>query len=196
MRKRFTSLALVATLMSMFILTPAVPADAQGQGQGRGQNRGGLVLDNVTGPILGGAGGTFTGTATITRLQYRQDRLLADGVLTGTVGGQQVDQQFRDVPLDLTSSARQGAAPETDMALKQVGGCDILNLDLGPIFLDLLGLQVDLDPVVLDITAVPGPGNLLGNLLCALVGLLDPGSGLGDLINDLLGIINRILSRL
>ena len=51
--------------------------------------------------------------------------------------------------------------------------CDILFLDIGPIFLEVLGLEVDLSEIVLDINAVAGPGNLLGNLLCALVGLLD-----------------------
>ena len=42
--------------------------------------------------------------------------------------------------------------------------CPILNLSLGPINLDLLGLNVDTSPSCLDITAVPGPGALLGNL--------------------------------
>ena len=51
--------------------------------------------------------------------------------------------------------------------------CQILFLDLPPIFLDVLGLQVDLSAIQLDITAVTGPGNLLGNLLCELVGILD-----------------------
>ena len=67
--------------------------------------------------------------------------------------------------------------------------CDILNLDLGPLYLDVLGLVVDLSDVQLDITAEPGPGNLLGNLLCAVAGLLDgPGGGLGNLLNRLLGL--------
>jgi hypothetical protein len=58
----------------------------------------------------------------------------------------------------------------------QNGGqeCPILFLDLGPIFLDLLGLQLDISPITIELTAVRGPGNLLGNLLCALVGILDP----------------------
>jgi len=51
--------------------------------------------------------------------------------------------------------------------------CPILFLDVGPIFLDLLGLQVDVSQIVIDITAVAGEGNLLGNLLCAVAGLLD-----------------------
>ena len=67
--------------------------------------------------------------------------------------------------------------------------CTILDLDLGPLHLDLLGLVVDLNEVQLDITAVPGAGNLLGNLLCAVAGLLDrdgPLQGIGALLNRLL----------
>jgi hypothetical protein len=51
----------------------------------------------------------------------------------------------------------------------------ILNLVFGPLDLNLLGLQVHLDRVVLNITAQPGAGNLLGNLLCAVAGLLNGG---------------------
>jgi hypothetical protein len=47
-------------------------------------------------------------------------------------------------------------------------------------------------------TAIPGPGNLLGNLLCAVAGLLDqgPSGGLGGVLNELLSIINRLLGGL
>lgn len=67
--------------------------------------------------------------------------------------------------------------------------CDILTLDLGPLHLDVLGLVIDLNEINLDITAVPGAGNLLGNLLCAVAGLLDgngPLQGIGALLNRLL----------
>ena len=69
--------------------------------------------------------------------------------------------------------------------------CPILHLDLGPLNLDVLGLQVDLSEVILDITAVPGAGNLLGNLLCAVVGLLDPSS-----LSQLVTLPNQILDLL
>ena len=36
--------------------------------------------------------------------------------------------------------------------------CNVLHLVLGPLDLNLLGLNVHLDKVVLDITAVPGAG--------------------------------------
>jgi hypothetical protein len=55
------------------------------------------------------------------------------------------------------------------------GTCQILDLILGPLHLDLLGLVVDLygrtkrDPVQVTITGEPGHG-LLGDLLCSLAG--------------------------
>ena len=75
--------------------------------------------------------------------------------------------------------------------------CEILNLVLGPLHLDVLGLVVDLNQVVLNITAVQGAGNLLGNLLCAITGLLDAGSlgqELVNLLNQLLGVSRRALT--
>jgi hypothetical protein len=67
--------------------------------------------------------------------------------------------------------------------------CQILHLDLGPLSLNLLGLQVDLSRVVLDITAQAGAGNLLGNLLCAVAGLLDNPGGLANLLNQILAAL-------
>jgi hypothetical protein len=68
--------------------------------------------------------------------------------------------------------------------------CTILDLDLGPLDLDLLGLVVALDEVNLDVTAVPGAGNLLGNLLCAVAGLLDRGGPL----TAISALLNRLLT--
>ena len=68
----------------------------------------------------------------------------------------------------------------------------ILHLELGPLDLDLLGLAVHLDRVVLDISAVPGAGNLLGNLLCSVVNLLNGGGAL----TQIAGLLNQILALL
>lgn len=76
-----------------------------------------------------------------------------------------------------------------------VDPCQVLDLTLGPLHLDLLGLVVDLNQVHLTITAVNGPGNLLGNLLCAVTHLLDGTGGLTALQN-LLNQINMILANL
>ena len=45
------------------------------------------------------------------------------------------------------------------------------------------------------ITAERGPCNLLGNLLCAVAGLLDNGAN-GNAIQNLLNQINAIIARL
>lgn len=77
---------------------------------------------------------------------------------------------------------------------------NILHLSLGPVNLSLLGLNVTLDnckggPVTVDITAIPGPGNLLGNLLSSLDNLLNnPGSPVGGILtqlNKILGIVTK-----
>lgn len=72
-------------------------------------------------------------------------------------------------------------------------GVLILNLRLGSLDLKLLGLRVQLSQVNLDITAVPGSSNLIGNLLSQVAKLLDGnGNALGklaDLLNDILGAL-------
>jgi hypothetical protein len=76
--------------------------------------------------------------------------------------------------------------------------CQILNLTLGPLDLNLLGLQVHLNQVVLNITAESGNGNLLGNLLCAVAGLLNgtPTGTITGLLTQLTSLLNQILSAL
>ena len=101
-----------------------------------------------------------------------------------------VDQAF-SVPMSL------GRPGDTGGTLQPVAmvTCPILHLDLGPLNLNLLGLTVDLSEVILDVNAVSGAGNLLGNLLCALTGLLDlPGAFAA--ITQILGTVNNILSGL
>ena len=82
-------------------------------------------------------------------------QLVANGVFQGTatIGG--VTQQITTTVSAVLTSTQQG------------GSCQILDLVLGPLHLDLLGLVVDLNQVHLTITAERGPGNLLGNLLCS-----------------------------
>lgn len=72
--------------------------------------------------------------------------------------------------------------------------CDVLHLVLGPLDLDLLGLEIHLNRVVLDIVARTGAGNLLGNLLCAITGLLD--GGLGGQLGRLTRLLDRVLDGL
>jgi len=73
--------------------------------------------------------------------------------------------------------------------------CSILHLELGPLDLTLLGLEVTLDNcagdnVTVDIKGQTGQNKLLGNLLCGLLGNggLNLGTTLGGLLNQLLGL--------
>jgi len=77
------------------------------------------------------------------------------------------------------------------------GECEVLDLVLGPVTLNLLGVQVKLDdcnggPVEVCVSATASEG-LLGEILCGLVdgGLLD-GINLGDLLGLIRGILNGL----
>lgn len=88
----------------------------------------------------------------------------------------------------------------TPGAVPDGASCPILNLSLGPINLDLLGLNVDTSPICLDITAVPGSGALLGNLLCGIANLLNGGltqsAVLGGLTSEELATLDSGLTQL
>ena|SRR5687767_5885910 len=127
--------------------------------------------------------GTFDGTFEPVRLVLQQGTVSVRGVLDGVCTAtsdptitEEVNNLVVNVPII-------GSTP--------ANACQILDLTLGPLHLDLLGLVVDLDQVDLDITAVPGAGNLLGNLLCAVAGLLDGGLSL----NGILNAVNQLLGR-
>jgi hypothetical protein len=163
--------------------TPSAPTAPKPQSKS-------LLTDRaVTGTIVDGR--HITGTVTITRFNHTQaGGLTVNGVLTYTVTetGETDTQTFTNVPATL----KRGVGGPTQPT------CEILELDIGAIHLDLLGLVVDLAPIHLDIVAQSGSGNLLGNLLCALAGLLN-GPNLGGLlgaIQDLLDQINAILGSL
>jgi hypothetical protein len=76
----------------------------------------------------------------------------------------------------LTSAAHSGGlatkgvgfgVPTRSLQAIGPGPCSIVDLLLGPLHLDLLGLVVDLNQVHLQITAAPD-GGILGSLLCSL----------------------------
>ena len=85
------------------------------------------------------------------------------------------------------------------ISITQVGvhhTCAILHLELGPLNLTLLGLNVVLDncangPITVDITGMTGPGNLLGNLLCELLGggLINLQATLQQILNQIIGLL-------
>ncbi len=74
----------------------------------------------------------------------------------------------------------------------QQASCSVLDLTLGPLDLNLLGLRVQLNQVHLVITAIPADG-LLGQLLCALAG---PEGVLSGILQNIVNLLNQILGQL
>ena len=117
------------------------------------------------------ATGALTGTFTPTRaLVGPNGSLQMQGLLTlgSTIVGQTVT-----LPMTI-----------------QQASCSILDLELGPLHLTLLGLNIDLNRIHLEITATPGAG-LLGDLLCSIAGLLS--GGLNNVLTRLVNLINQVL---
>jgi hypothetical protein len=128
----------------------------------------------VVGTVVGG--GTLTGTFNLTKFVNSAGNVVAIGTITGTV---------TNAAGQTTTFLQSVAFPVSNVTAT----CAILHLDIGPISLDLLGLHVDLSEIILDVTAVPGAGNLLGNLLCAVTNLLNDPSGLARILNQILALL-------
>ena len=188
MFQRLSGLATVAALVATLA---SVPAFAQG-GSNPNTNRLDVPVSGVVQNV-----GTIAGSFKISKFAIQDGALVAIGQLNATVtdgAGNVVRTIVTSVAwpvANASGSAAADAAASCDAAAT-TQGCDILNLVLGPLHLDLLGLVVDLNQVVLTITGTTGAGDLLGNLLCAITGLLDAGSlgqQLVNLLNQLVGVL-------
>ena len=163
MKLRLFTATIAVALLAMFVITP-LSAGAAPKTSG-----GTATLTNTVGTVTSTLG-------TVTNLQAVFNAATGLTTITGT---------FTDAVTGIVTNF-------TTTLLSATGSCEILNLVLGPLSLNLLGLQVDLNQVVLNITAVPGPGNLLGNLLCAVANLLNgPASGnaIANLLNRIFGLL-------
>src|SRR5436190_909993 len=188
MRRR---LMVCTTLAAFFLATLPIPgAVVQAKDKATSQ---------LTVPIAGtvdGVANTLSGTFSISRFARSSGQLVAVGTLSATVSDA-TGNILRTIVTPLAVPVAASAVPETASAAAAAiaATCPILHLELGPLDLNLLGLVVHLDRVVLDITAQPGPGNLLGNLLCAVSHLLDSnaaGGALQNLLNELTAALGRL----
>jgi hypothetical protein len=129
------------------------------------------------------AGDVLNGVLTVTNFVNQNGQLVANGVLNGTLtSATGVVTAVSNLAVSLPVSSVSAS-------------CPILNVVLGPLDLNLLGLTVHLNQVVLNITAVPGAANLLGNLLCAVANLLN-GGNLTGILDTLVSDLNSILAAL
>ena len=129
------------------------------------------------------------GRFTIDHFAKRGGKLLAVGTLKGRLAGRRVS---RTVRMPVQRPTIQGAAASQLPPVPN--SCQILNLVLGPINLNLLGLVVRTNQINLRIDAQRGAGNLLGNLLCAITGALDPGTLANSPLGQLAQLLNSLLA--
>lgn len=175
------------------MLVGAGPAMAQAPTQRFGQ------VVNVTG--LGKNDKKFTGTFTVARFQQVGSQAYAVGTLRGKLKNRPVRRANVKVPVAVQPGAA-GAAAKAAQATPPIvptpNACQVLNLVLGPLDLNLLGLRVRLNQVRLLIEAVPSTvptggvsGGLLGDLLCGVANLLNPQAGtpLGQIVQLLNGLL-------
>ncbi len=154
--------------------------------------------------------GSFAGTVTINRFEQRGSQIVAVGIVQGTLtranrtvgtavaaevswpvrvavrGSLLAGASSADVPRIVNASWR--AAPV------QAQGCTPLQVSLGATNVDLLGLQVALDPIGLTLNGAAGTA--LGDLVCSASDLLGNVAGLVGLLNSLLGVVTGLLGGL
>ena len=150
-------------------------------------------------PLTGATkdGKKFKGTYTIDRFISKGGKLYSVGTVKGKLGSKKVTKENVRLPATVANAsapAKASQIPPLPLPPLPAGNaCAILSLDLGPINLNVLGLVVRTNQIQLRIDAVQGPGNLLGNLLCGITGILNPS---GALANTPLGQLTQILNAL
>jgi hypothetical protein len=206
-----TSLGVVLMLT---LVLQAIPAAAQ-----RARAKAVLTLP-ATGTFV--LGGEFRGTISINRFERRGNEIVAIGFVAGVLsrgsniigsavagevawpvrvssggvasvsnrapalrGGQVIRAAWSPAASAAATAFVPVQAPET---------CPVLNLALGPHTVDLLGFQVALSPVTLDLTGTVGTP--LGDLVCAASDLLGNVAGLVNLLNNILGLVTGLLGGL
>jgi hypothetical protein len=167
MKLRLAAVAMAFAFLGAFILAPVSTEAAPPA------NQGSATLAGTGTAVATGALTSVTGT--VTSLVATLDRATGLTTITGA---------FTDTAGNVTNF--------TTTLLGASGACQILDLTLGPLDLNVLGVVVHLDTVHLNITAQSGSGNLLGNLLCSVAHLLDSNAS-GQALTNLL---NRIFSLL
>ena len=188
----------VLTALALSLLTMSAGTSAATSSNGMSpvvaKSDQGMMKAPITGTTEDGR--KVKGSFTPTEFSAVEDTLMVTGTLEGKILGKGKPKAFEEEITTAVKDATVGAASGGKMAGSAAASCDILNLVLGPLDLNLLGLEIHLNQVVLDIVAQTGAGNLLGNLLCAVAGLLDGAGGLGGVLGGLLTQLQGLLTQI
>lgn len=199
-RKLYTPvIAGIAVIVTGVAVAVAVPAATSTTGAQRAhaQPAAATTFNGFASHVVGtfGKHGTVRGVFVPERSFVHNSRTRVQGDMTVTIrrasGALVTGGTRHDVVLPVHASGAHGSA---SAAVPAATSCPILHLVLGPLDLNLLGLKVHLNRVVLDITAQSGPGNLLGNLLCAVANLLNGTNPTGLDLLRLSNLLNRVIA--
>jgi hypothetical protein len=170
-------------------------------------------------PVTGTApgNGTFSGAVTINRFAQRNNQIVAVGFVHGVLMrdgravGSALGQAVWPVAVrtggiaairgqtPASGGIRQVAdarvvEPAAGFMLAQAQTCPVLDIALGATNVNLLGVDVALAPVGLTLNGESGTP--LGDLVCAVSGLLGNVAGLVNVLNNILGLLTGLLGGL
>ena len=207
MKRTLTKLLALLVSVAVFSVAGLSSAQTPTRSVSRAPATSSHVARAITGHVHGTtpAGAVLNGRFIPNKFVKRSHRISAVGRVVGTLtraNGKKVHVTHRvRMPVRETDFIGKRVGSVAPMArgdaaqAHAAGSCQIVNLVLGPVNLNLLGLVVHLNRVHLNITAQTGPGNLLGNLLCSVAHLLD-GVPLSGLLARVTNLLNRILGAL
>jgi hypothetical protein len=206
---------LAGALLALALLAPFGNSMAdQGNNDGGSAKAAGVLTLPIAGLVTGG--GAFNGTVTINRFATQNGQLVAIGFVRGTItnaAGIVLGSGMRPVALpvslgtgpSLTSSAISVETARMMPALftgatggrwtrVQATTCGVLHIALGPIAMNLLGFNVNLSAVTLDLAGdSAGP---LGALVCQVIALLGRVANVVGLLNSILGLLTGLVGGL
>ena len=185
-----------AVLFGMLVIGPIGAA-----GHSSETAAGPVTAIRVSGTFIDAEGvGTFSGTLDIQRFAAIDHRVLVavgtvSGTLTSALGTtHSVTDQPVALPVTKVSvsgrSVGASSAPVTTQPVttqQAAQDCQILHLEFGGITLNVLGIAVQLSPIVLDVDL----GGILGGILCGLLGALGggaPAQAQANMLNNALGV--------
>ncbi len=174
----------------------------------------------VTVPASGtfARGGEFTGTITINRFEQRDNQIFAIGMVAGTLsrGGRSLGSavvgqvtwpvavkaggqllaggRIRESGAVTPISSARDAGAAFRMFTVQAEACQVVDVALGAIDVDVLGAVLALSPVTLNLSGLTsGP---LGALVCEASELLNNVVGLVGVLNNILALLTGLLGGL
>lgn len=172
---------------------------------------------SVTLPVAGtaAAGASFTGTLAVTRFEARGGQIVAKGFLSGTltrgnrvIGTALAGEVTVPVSVQAGGVSAINVRPTDRLELKrvafssannaraelspaQLAACPVVDVVLGPFGINVLGVDLTIQPVAIQL--VGEPGTPLGDLVCQVNELIGNVAGLVGVLNTILNLLILLL---